>query len=99
MSDAERWCRVVVTEPDGTQAITFIVIAPSLDDLGAVESLARLQLAAARLGRGVVVHDMSERLRALLSLAGLLGEVGRKPEEGKEVLNVEEEGESGDPAS
>ena len=77
-------------------------------DCGTVDDLARLQLAARRLGQTVVLFGARPRLIELVEMAGLADvlpaasrsgvEVGRKAEEGKEALGVEKEGDPGDPA-
>lgn len=58
-------------------------------DLALVDSLARLQLAARRLGCSIQVHDACPELAGLLDLAGLaevlgLGKVGGQAEGGEE---------------
>jgi ATP phosphoribosyltransferase regulatory subunit HisZ len=71
-------------------------------DLPTVDLLARLQLAARRLGRDLRLENVSGELRELLELVGLrevLGvEAGRQPEEWEERVGVEEERELDDPA-
>jgi anti-anti-sigma regulatory factor len=61
-------------------------------DLSIVEVLARLQLAARRMGWSFTLHGVSAELVELLELAGLAElfvEVGGEPEGGEEV-RVEE---------
>ena len=74
---------------------------------GTVDDLARLQLAARRLGQRVVLFGARPRLIEMVEMAGLAdvlpasrsgAEVRREPEEGEEALGVEEEGDAGDPA-
>jgi anti-anti-sigma regulatory factor len=70
-------------------------------DVAAVDALARLQLAATRLGRRVCVRNASPEFRALLAFMGLAEvislraplrlETRRQPEERKERVGVEEE--------
>lgn len=62
--------------------------------LGTVDALARMRLAGRRLGFEVRLVPTGELLE-LLELCGLV-EVLRQPEERKEPLGVEEEGELGD---
>ena len=57
-------------------------------DLGAVEALARLQLAARRLGCSIRLRDACVELSELLELCGLSEVVGEP--EGGEQLRVEE---------
>lgn len=66
--------------------------------LGAVELLARLQLAARRAGGRVRLRDPDPGLRALLDLVGLAFEVEGEPEQREPALDVEEAVEPGDPA-
>ena len=76
-------------------------------DLGTVDTLARMQLAARRLGGRLVVRHASVELRSLLEFAGLSEIVALYPdlpielrgqvEEGEEPLGVEEEAEVDDP--
>ena len=75
-------------------------------DLELVDALARLQLAAGRLGCAVRLHGAGDDLRGLLDLVGLSDvvregeplrlELFGKPEEG-EQLGIEEVVEPGDP--
>jgi hypothetical protein len=75
-------------------------------DLSVVDHVARLQLAARRLGCSIRLRDACGQLWELLDLTGLAGvvnsagaldvEVGGEPERGEEV-GVEERVESGDP--
>ena len=75
-------------------------------DLGTVDTLARLQLEAGRLGSSICLHHASPTLRALLDLVGLggvlpswagsaLGLEGQA-EERKQPVGVEEEVEPSD---
>jgi hypothetical protein len=63
--------------------------------LGTVDALARLALAARRIGCELKLRDPSRELRELVAFAGLaeaLGvEPGREAEEREEPLGVEEE--------
>ena len=71
-------------------------------DLGSVDSLARVQLVARRLGLEIRLYNPSLDLRGLIDLVGLLDalgvEVQRQPEQRKQRLGVEEERELDDPA-
>ena len=71
-------------------------------DIAAVDALARLALAAKRLGLELRIADAPVALLELVAFAGLadaLGvEPGRQPEQGEQPLRVEEEGHLGDPA-
>jgi hypothetical protein len=65
-----------------------------------IETLARLQLAARRVGHEVALRGVSRELLELLDLFGLRGvlrvEVGGQPEEREERVGVEEERELDD---
>jgi hypothetical protein len=76
-------------------------------DLGTIETLARLQLEAGRIGSSIRLNHASPTLRALLALVGL-GEVlpscpdsdvglKRQAEEREQPVGVEEEVEPCDP--
>ena len=68
--------------------------------LATVEALARLQLAARRMGLDLRLHVVSRELRDLIQLAGLTQVLGveprGQPEEREQRVGVEEEGELGD---
>lgn len=66
-------------------------------DLATVDALAQLQLAARRLGVAVEVREMCRELAELVELVGLCGELGGEAEGRKQVANVEEAVEPGDP--
>jgi len=66
-------------------------------DLASVDTLARMQLAATRLGLRLRLSP-SEEMLELLELCGLVEVLG-EPEEREEPLGVEEEGELADPAA
>lgn len=69
-------------------------------DMGTVDALARMALAARRLGRSVELRRARPDLLELLILAGLeelAVEVGRQPEEWEEAGRVKEEDDSADP--
>ncbi len=80
------------------------LVDPDIDTVGA---LARLQLAARRLGRSIRLRHASRELQELLSFAGLsdvlpcrtelLVEAEGQAEEREETRGVEEEGDPGDP--
>jgi ABC-type transporter Mla MlaB component len=70
-------------------------VAALAPDAATVGALARLQLGARRSGFEVVLRGPSQELRELLALVGLEQalrvEPGGQPEEGEELLGVEEE--------
>ena len=71
-------------------------------DVAAIDALARLQLAARRLGLEIRLRHASSELQCLLAFVGLSEvlrlETGGQPEEREERLGAEEERELGDPA-
>ena len=86
-----------------TRPRSFVFDAAGLadPDLGTVADLARLHLAARRLGLDVVLRDASDALVELISFVGL-GDVlrvepSREVEQREERLGVEEERELDDP--
>jgi hypothetical protein len=70
--------------------------------LGTIDALARLRLAARRLGIDVRVREAPDELCDLACFLGLAEALGleprRQPEEREERLGVEEEGKLDDPA-
>jgi hypothetical protein len=72
-------------------------------DVVTVDTLARLQLAARRLGRRVQLRNVSDDLQTLIAFVGLAEALGLEPggqaEEREERLGAEEERELGDPAA
>jgi hypothetical protein len=72
-------------------------------DMATVDRVARLRLAARRLGLDLRLLRVSDELRALLALAGLAGALGveapGQPEQREDPLGVQEEGELGDSAA
>jgi hypothetical protein len=72
-------------------------------NLGTVESLARLQLAARRSGLVLRLTRVPAELEELITFVGLAEALGLEPrgqaEEREQRLGVEEEGEVDDPAA
>ena len=72
-------------------------------DLGTVESLARLQLAARRCGLELRLRHVPDELRELITFVGLAEALRLDPrgqaEEREERVGVEEERELDDPAA
>jgi hypothetical protein len=70
-------------------------------DLGTVDALARLRLAARRSGLELRLAYVPDELRELITFVGLAGALGlgprREAEEREERLGVEEERELDDP--
>jgi hypothetical protein len=62
---------VVVLAPDGTEVASWPLAQHAQPDLAVVDSLARLQLVARRLGYCVRVRGRCRELRELLDLVGL----------------------------
>ncbi|HEY0417171.1 MAG TPA: hypothetical protein VGC78_12380 [Gaiellaceae bacterium] len=73
-----------------------------MSDLGIVDALARLQLAARRAGFRIAVERAPEQVRELIALAGLEEALGVEPlrqvEQREQRLGVEEERQLDDPA-
>jgi hypothetical protein len=89
----------------GTPSRATIVcdVGAAEPSLRTVDALARLQLAARRIGRDVRLGSPSPELVELVALAGLgellRVETGREAEEREDALGVEEERQLGDPAA
>jgi hypothetical protein len=83
--------------PRSTLVCDVRALAP---DALTIDVLARLQLAAQRVGQEVALRGVSPELLELLELFGLTGvlrvEVGGHPEERKQRVGVEEERELDD---
>jgi hypothetical protein len=97
MPRVEIWCRVTVIGPQGTVLGTWEESGIGAPDLGVVDRLSRVRLAAGRVGWSVVVHDVSADLVQLLGLVGLDGEMVGQPEAGKDPLCVQKRVEPTDP--
>jgi hypothetical protein len=97
---------VVVLVRGDTTVVCGVLPPDGGCDLSVVDGLARLQLAARRLGGSIMLRGVGAELAELLDLAGLAdilpavlddgGEIGRKAEGGKQ-LGVEEGVQPGDP--
>ncbi|MFF4904490.1 STAS domain-containing protein [Streptomyces sp. NPDC001260] len=85
-------------ESTGAGVVVIDVAGIRPPGLGAVDLLARLQLAARRAGGRVRLRDPAPSLHALLGLVGLRFEVEGQVEEREPPLGVEEEVEPGEPA-
>ena len=72
-------------------------------DLGAIDDIARIHLGVRRSGCNLQLRSAGDELTALIEFAGLgdvlCVEVQRQPEQRKQLLGVEEEGELPDPAA
>jgi hypothetical protein len=105
--DTRDGARTVVLVVHGDVEVIVGQVVGLRPDLALVDALARLQLAARRLGCSVRLRDPCEQLRELLDLAGLADilpdaaalplEARRQPE-GGEQLGVEEVVQPEDPA-
>jgi hypothetical protein len=71
MDGFELWGRVRVIGPAGIELACCRLGGPGAPDIGAVDTVARLALVAARLGGGIVLAEPASSLIALLELAGL----------------------------
>jgi anti-anti-sigma regulatory factor len=95
----ERVCRLL----HGSDAEVVVCEVGELvaADAVAIDALARLELAAKRLGRYVLLRGVSPELRRLLAFCGIDGlriEPRRQAEEREEIRRVQEERQLGDPA-
>jgi hypothetical protein len=100
--------KVVLMRGD-TEVATWALGDDAPIDLSLVDQLARLQLAARRMGCWITLRQPSGPLCELLDLVGLADvltggcelvvEVGREAEGGEQVLGVEEAVEPGDPVA
>ena len=71
----------VVVVREGEELARFPLLVRDAVDLGLVDQLARLQLAARRLGCAIELRDACPELLELLDLVGLRVEVGGKSED------------------
>ncbi|MFI8229581.1 STAS domain-containing protein [Streptomyces sp. NPDC085900] len=85
-------------ESTGAGVVVIDVAGIGPPGLGAVDLLARLQLAARRAGGRIRLRDPAPSLHALLGLVGLRFEVEGQVEKREPPLGVEEEVEPGEPA-
>jgi ABC-type transporter Mla MlaB component len=83
-ADVPGLCDHVRSLLDGTDAAVVVcdVSAVATPDVGTVDALARLALAARRLGRQIHLRDAPRELTELLALVGLAGVVGCDYESG-----------------
>ncbi|PTM92404.1 MULTISPECIES: STAS domain-containing protein [unclassified Streptomyces] len=98
--EVTRLCEDVraLLETGRTGVVVVDVAAIGPPGLGAVDLLARLELAARRARGRIRLRDPAPSLRALLDLVGLRIEVERQTEQREPPLGVEEEVEPGEPA-
>jgi ABC-type transporter Mla MlaB component len=100
-ADIPALCRRVaaVLEASGAD-IALCDVTTLTADATAVDVLARLQLAARRMGRRLVLREAADDLLDLLVFVGVAGALGIEPcgqsEEREERVGVEEERELGD---
>ena len=93
---------VVLVVDDHTEVTLFHLARPEIVDLGVVDSLASLQLAARRLGWAIRIDNPCPTLRGLIELTGLSdvllrGQVHGEAELGKQV-RIEEVVQPDDPS-
>jgi hypothetical protein len=91
------YATVVLARDDGEVA-SWMLAGRGRPDLVVVDSLARYQLAARRMGYSIRLRDASEELWDLLDFVGLRVEAEREAEHGKEA-GVEEGVHPGDPVA
>jgi hypothetical protein len=80
---------VVVLVREGEEISRWPLLVRDAVDLGLVDQLARLQLAARRIGCAIELRDACPELLGLLDLVGLRVEMGGQPED-LEQVRVEE---------
>ena len=84
-----------------TESVTLNCAHIGKPDLGAIDSIARIQLGLRRRGCDLQLLEPSDELLALVDFAGLgdvlCVEVQRQPKKREKVLGVEEEREFADP--
>lgn len=85
-------------ESTGAAVVVVDVAGLGPPGLGAVELLARLELAARRAGGRIRLREPDPALGALLDLVGLRFEMEGQPEQREPALRVQEEVEPGEPA-
>src|ERR1700712_3620697 len=107
MSPAGVERRITVLSPG--VAVTIVLVRDAVEiaawpletsergTLATIDELARMQLAARRLGCTIAVRDVCPPLAALLELTGLVEVIWQA--EGGEQLGVEKEVEPGDPVA
>jgi len=99
-------CTTVVLARAGAEVASWPLARSGRVDLAVVDELARLQLAARRLGCSIRLRDACVDLRELLAISGLIdllpgaadSEVGGQAERGEEV-GVEEVVQPDDPVA
>jgi hypothetical protein len=100
MAGDEGWCRITVLDAAGSELAGWALDGHGPLDVSVVDALARLRLAAARLGCRLVLREVGPELGELLDLTGLRREMEGQSEAGEEALGVQEgqeEAEGGHP--
>jgi hypothetical protein len=82
----------------GRAVVSWPIVGQNQPDLAVVDTMARLQLAARRLGGSIQVREPRPELVALLELVGLCREFLGEPERGEQV-DIQEGVEPGDPVA
>ena len=93
-----RWGRIAVLAPGAVEVASWPLEGAGSPDLATVNHLARLQLAARRIGWSIQVCEPCPELAALAELVGLTLEMLGQPE-GGEQRRVEEEVHPDDPVA
>jgi len=89
MAGVELWCRVRVVGADGAELAGVVLRGRGAPDLGSVDAIARLMLAARRIGGDITVSEVSPDMGALLALAGLGVEMEGQAELGEEPFGFQ----------
>ena len=90
------WGRIVYVG-GRVPTIGWVVVGYGRPDLATLDGLARMQLAARRLGGAIRITEMCPDLAELVDLAGLRRELTGEAEEGEDAIGVEERVNRGDP--
>jgi hypothetical protein len=84
---------VVVLARDGVEIVSWPLEVDGRVDLGVVDDLARLQLAARRMGCSIKLRDACRELTALLAFLGLARAIAGSPDGFLQVVGEAEGGE------
>ena len=86
---------MVVLARDGVEIVSWPLEVRGTVDLGVVDDLARLQLAARRMGCSIKLRDACDELSALLAFLGLARAIAGSPGGVLQVVGEAEGGEEG----
>jgi hypothetical protein len=92
------WGRLVFVGAHGQAAVAWPIVGQGRPDLAVVDTVARLQLAARRIGGSIQVRDATPDLVELFELVGLGRELLGEPERPEQV-GIQEGVQGGDPVA